>query len=163
CGTSAAARTLPHLCPHLENAPAAHAAQHYTRAGLSARDAAEGVLGAVRRGAIDSEQQIPRLQPRMLRGAAGVGIADEHGWLPEPELLCLLLGHILGHDANPAAYDAAVGNDVAQHAPHHVHRDGEADALDTDVLGDDGGVDADQCPARIDQGAAGVAEVDRRI
>ncbi len=83
--------------------------------------------------------------------------------LPEAELLRLLLRQILRHDADPAADDAAVGDDVAEHAAHHVHRNGEADALDADVLGDDGGVDADQRAARIDQRAAGVAEVDGRV
>src|SRR5215470_16860850 len=91
---STAARTLPHLRPYLEDPAATHATQQHARAGLTAGDAPEGILRAVGWAPIDAEQQIARLQPRMLRGATDVEIADQHRRLPESELLCLLLRHI---------------------------------------------------------------------
>jgi hypothetical protein len=63
-------------------------------------------------------------------------------------------------DADPAADHPPVAQDGLDDAAHQVDRDGEADALDARVPGDHGRVDADQLAGRVDQRAAGVAEVD---
>ncbi len=75
----------------------------------------------------------------------------------------LLVRHVLGHYANPAANHSAVRNDVAQHAAHHVYRNGEPDTFDAEILGNDGRVDPDECAARVDQRASGVPEIDGRV
>ena len=72
-------------------------------------------------------------------------------------------GMSCGDEADPAADHAALRDEVGEHAAHHVHGDREADALDAEVLGDDGRVDADERAAGIHQRAAGVADVDRRV
>ena len=53
--------------------------------------------------------------------------------------------------------------DLIHHAAHHVHRDREADAVGAEVLREHGGVDADQLAVRVDQRAAGIAEIDGGI
>src|SRR5579864_7140343 len=160
---SAAFGTLTDGGVYGEVAPAAHAVQLQARARLVIGDASECVLGAARGGAVDLEQQIAGLQPGPLRRAADVQRADHHPGLAQPELLGLLLGHVLGYDADPAAYHAAVRDDLAHHAAHHVHRDREADTLDAEILGDDRRVDADQLAAGVDQRPPRIAEVDRRV
>ena len=54
-------------------------------------------------------------------------------------------------------------DDLARHAARQVDRYREADPLDAEVLGHHRGVDADQFAARVDERAAGIAFVDRRI
>src|SRR5690606_26171733 len=58
---------------------------------------------------------------------------------------------------------AAELDQVVHHFPRHRSWRGKADALPAAVTGKDGGIDADQVAARVDQGAAGVAAIDRRI
>src|SRR2546430_14914976 len=150
-GDSPAARALAHLRPQFEHAPAAQPAQHDAAAGLVAGDAPERILRAARSHPVDREQQVAGLQPRLLSGTAHVQIADEHSGLRQTPLLRLLVREILRNDADPAADHPAVSDDVGHHPAHHVHRNGEADALDADVLGDDGGVDPDQRAAGVDE------------
>ena len=107
-------------------------------------DAAERVLRPARGYAVDREQQIARLKARALARAADIQVRDHNPALRKPELPRLLIAQILRHDADPAAYHTPVRDDVAQHPAHHVDRDREADALDAQVLGDDGSVDTDQ-------------------
>src|ERR1700722_18251442 len=156
-------RTLPDLRAYFEGTAAAQAAQEDGGAGLVAGDAPECILGAVGRAVVDRGEQVPGLQPRLLGWAADVEVADHDARLRQTELARLIVREVLGHDADPAADDAPVRDDLAQDPAHHVDRDRKADALDADVLGDDGGVDAYQRPGRIHQGTAGVAEVDGSI
>src|SRR6516162_2272643 len=69
---STAAWPLPHLRPHLEYPAATHAAQQHAGTRLPAGDAPEGVLRTMRRGPIDAEEEVTRLQSRMLRRTADV-------------------------------------------------------------------------------------------
>ena len=133
------------------------------RARFVIRNPAERILRTVHGSAVDREQQVARQQPGLLSGAADVQVADDYAALGEAGLHRLLIGDVLGHDADPPADDAAMRDDVAQHAAHHVHGDGEADSLDAQALGDNRGVDADERAARVDERAARVAEVDRRV
>ena len=57
----------------------------------------------------------------------------------------------------------AVFDDGVHHLQGQFARNGKADALRATGLGENRGVDADQIAQRIDQGATGVAGVDRRI
>src|SRR5581483_4372960 len=57
----------------------------------------------------------------------------------------------------------AVLDELVHHAVGHVHRNCEADADVAAAAGEDGRVDADQLASQIDESAAGVAWIDRRI
>ena len=46
---------------------------------------------------------------------------------------------------------------------HHIHWNREADAVGAQGLRQHGGVDADQLSIGVDERAAGVAEIDRRV
>ena len=88
---------------------------------------------------------------------------DDHGAVRvrRAELLGDLRRQRLQRDAGDgAALDLAELDQVVHHVPREVARDGEADALVAAGLAEDGGVDADELAARVDQRAAGVARVD---
>src|SRR6185312_2832687 len=157
------ARPLADLHFHVELAAAALIVEHERRAGLAAGDPGVGVLGRTHGGAIDGEQKIAGLEPGLLPGAVDIEIGDDDTAAREPELLRLRVRDVFGDDSDPAADDAAVLDDVVQHAADHVHRDRKTDAFDAEALGDDGGVDTDQRTAGIHQRAPGIAEIDRRI
>src|SRR5258708_7820638 len=55
------------------------------------------------------------------------------------------------------------GHRLGDHAAHHVHGNREADALRAAGAREDRGVDADQAAVDVDQRAAGVARIDRRV
>ncbi len=57
----------------------------------------------------------------------------------------------------------ARGDDLIQHLLGRGCRNGEADAFGTGCLADQEGIDANQFTLGIDQGTAGVAEIDRRV
>src|SRR5215208_8231561 len=67
---------------------------------------------------------------------------------------------VLTIDTDRCAPDAAMAEDLGQDEKSGVARYREADALRAH---DHGGVDADDPPARIDERAAGIAGVQRRI
>ena len=72
--------------------------------------------------------------------------------------------HVLRHDAEVSAGHFAVLQDLVHDVAGQVHRNGEADALVAfRAVRDDGGVDADQFAAVVDQRAAGVAGIDGRV
>src|SRR5436190_751960 len=162
-GDLPAPRPLTHLRPHFEHAAAAQPAQHNVAARLAPGDAHKRILRVRRSSPVDGEQQIPGPQARLQSGTAEVQLLDQNARLREPELPRLLLRHVLGDDSDPAADHPAVGDDLGEYPAHHVHGDREADALDPEVLGDDGGVDAHQRAARVDQRPSRVAEVDRSV
>ena len=68
--------------------------------------------------------------------------------------------HLLGRDADKAAPDPAVLQQLCHHERRGVAGDGEADVVGA---GDDGGVDAHHLAPGRDQRAAGVAGVQRRV
>ena len=87
---------------------------------------------------------------------------DDHALrvLRQAELLGDVGGERIGGDADEAARDGA-GLDQAVHdAAREIDRDGEADADVAVRSGEDGGVDADEPAAGVDERAAGVARVD---
>ena len=69
-----------------------------------------------------------------------------------------------GHDSEVGALHFAVLHDLVHYGARQVGRNGEADALIAfRPVRQDGGVDADQFAAVVDQRAAGVAGVNRRV
>ena len=90
--------------------------------------------------------------------------ADEHAvGVVDGECGRELGRELLGLDPQPAAGDLAVSDDLLEHVARERNRDGETDALRAAALGENRAVDPDQVSARVDQCAAGVAGVDRRI
>jgi hypothetical protein len=65
--------------------------------------------------------------------------------------------------AECAVLDAAGGDQLAHHVIGQIRRDGEADARARARWRDDRGIDADQFATQVDQCAAGVARIDRRV
>ena len=66
-------------------------------------------------------------------------------------------------DAEDAALDLAVLDQLVHDALDHVDRNGEADADIAAAARQNRGVDADQFAAQIDQRAAGIARIDRGV
>src|SRR5207247_3742797 len=63
-------------------------------------------------------------------------------------------------DPHRAAHHAAVGDDLVHDEAGQVRGHGEADPLVAAGLRVDGGVDADELAAGVDEGPAGVAGID---
>src|ERR1700716_2371490 len=147
----------------VEFTPSAHSMDRNSRTRLVSCNPAEGILGAAHGRAVDGQNEVAGLQSRLLRGAAHIQVGNQYAALGETVLGGLLVRDVLGHDSDPAANDAPIRNDVAEYTAHHVDRNREPDALDPQVLGDDGRVDADECAARVHQRSARVSEIDRRI
>src|SRR5215469_2090445 len=146
---------------HIELAGAPLIVKGERRTGLTDRNAGAGVLGGSHGLAVDGEQQVARPQAGLLSWTAHIG--DDDAAVGEAELLRLRVGDVLRYDPDPPADDTSILDDVVQHAPDHVYGDRKTDAFDAQTLRDDGGVDADQGAAGINQRAAGVAEIDRCI
>jgi hypothetical protein len=62
-----------------------------------------------------------------------------------------------------AAHDTTAGENLVGDDAHQIARNGEADAHVAAALAEDGGVHADHFAVQIQQRAAGIARVDRRI
>jgi hypothetical protein len=129
---------------------------------LSGLERGDAVLGALDGIAIQADDQVARphagLECRTLHqnidhGDPAVRIDAELGGLFRRE--------ILGHETQPAAHHVTVGQDLFHHASHQVDGNGKADAFGP-ARGaiEYGGVDADEIPVRVDECAAGVAEID---
>src|SRR5215467_8986367 len=67
---------------------------------------------------------------------------------------------LLRLDAEPATRDLPVADDLLEHGPGDRNGDRETDALRTSARRKNHAVDADQIAARVDQCAAGIAEID---
>ena len=81
-----------------------------------------------------------------------------------PSCAACSVRQILRHESEPAAHHVAVRQDLLHHAAHQIDRNREADALGPAVGAvQHRGVDADQIAVRIDQRAAGIAEIDGGI
>ena len=82
----------------------------------------------------------------------------------DAELGRLLVGQILRHESQPAAYHVAVRQDLLHDAAHQIDGNGKADAFGSPVGAvQHGGIDADQIAVGVDERAAGIAEIDGGI
>src|SRR5581483_2142151 len=89
------------------------------------------------------------------------------------ECACLLTGQthrlgelwrqILGHDAKLSSPNLTEFHELVHHVTDHVGRNSKADADIAAAWTDDGGIDADQFASQVDQCAAGIAGIDRRV
>src|SRR5690349_7670287 len=70
---------------------------------------------------------------------------------------------VLQRDADPATFDAPVGDDLVHHLSRHVDWNGKTDADIAAGWRNDGRVDADEFSAQADQCSAGIAWVDRGV
>ena len=117
------------------------------------------------RRAVERQHHVARLQPGLGRRAARDDIGDQRaGRLGHAQRLGDLRRHLLegGADIGPLEEVVAVLR-RRDDRPHHVGGDGEADADRTAAAAVDRRVDADQFATHVDQGAAGIARIDRRI
>ena len=106
----------------------------------------------------------PRLMPACVGRAAGLDAADDGAAdLLEPEALGQIGGHGLDGDAELRATHTPSDSELVHHVPRHVRGNREADADVAVGHRDDLRVDADELALRVDERAAGVAVVDRRI
>ncbi len=79
----------------------------------------------------------------------------------DADLRRLLFAQVLRHESQPAAHHVAVHENLFHHAAYQIDGNCEADALGSSVGSiEHGRIDADQIAMRIDERAAGVAEID---
>ena len=71
--------------------------------------------------------------------------------------------HLENVDPQESAPHLTMGDQLTHDLVGQVDGDGEADPLITSRARDDGGIDADQLPRRVDEGSPGVARVDGGI
>ena len=128
------------------------------------RDPVERFLCAEDRLAVEVRDEIVTLQADERGRSTWSHVADaQRGRRIDAQRRRRRARHFLGFDAQPAASHAAVREDLVHHAAHHVHRNREADAVGAKVLRQHRGVDADQLALRVDERAAGIAEIDGGI
>src|ERR1035437_1637331 len=120
---------------------------------------------AVYRRAVDVQDDVALFQSRLLGRAVGGHIADQGAtYFRFMEGLGDGGRYFLSHRAQVGAGHLTVVDDLVHHIARHTNRDGKTDALIAfRSMGQDGGAEADPVAAVIDQRAARVARVDRRI
>src|SRR3954470_18702369 len=100
----------------------------------------------------------------MLGGSAGRDARDQRAArVAQIERARELRCHLLDADAEPAALDVAVLAQLVENALRESDRDRESDAFAAAGPARDRGVDPDHVPLAVDQRAAGVAGIDRRV
>mmetsp|Transcript_4253 Transcript_4253/g.9135 ORF Transcript_4253/g.9135 Transcript_4253/m.9135 type:complete len:315 (-) Transcript_4253:891-1835(-) len=142
-------------------------------------DFAQKVLHLPNRRAVDVRDEIGehhtavaselgRLQPGGGGGAAGHNLDHQHAGERALQLRLERAHHLVvgDVDADGRLHYPTEADDLVDHAPHRVHRDGEsyADVTASSSAGrDDGGVDADEPAARVEERPTRVARVDGRV
>src|SRR5260221_7273017 len=129
------------------------------------RDRVHQVVAIFHRSAVHAGDDVAPLESSLFRRAAGCDVHDDHAVRRAQFLQRDGIGAqvFLEADADGAARYAPLRNDLVVHTDRGRGRQCEADALVTTAAGDDGGVDADHFSGQIDQRAAGVAGVNRRV
>src|SRR6202041_1731882 len=111
---------------------------------------------------VDVGDHVAGLQAGFISGAAGFD-CFHHDSVGRAELLeqhGIVATLVLKSDANGAAGDFAVGDELVVNVDDRVGGHGEADAFERTAFGVNGGVDADYFAGHIDERAAGVSGVD---
>ena len=117
------------------------------------------------RRAVQRQHDVTRLQPGLDRRPAGDDVGNQRaGRLGHAQRLGDLRRHLLEgrSDIGPLEEVVAVLRRLDDRA-HHVGGDREADADRAAAAAVDRAVDADQLAAHVDQRAAGIAGIDRRV
>src|SRR5690606_9757639 len=113
---------------------------------------------------VDGDDHVAHLQAGFLGSRVWGDLGNDHAFLDvDPEGVGQGRGEVLHRDAQHAAPHFAILDELIHHLARHVGRNGEADADVAAGRSEDGGVDADQLPAEVDQRAARVAGVDGGI
>ena len=128
-------------------------------------DAREQLRRVARRLAVDLEHDVAHLDAGALGGPVPL---RRRGSARRPtsssaSAFAMSARDVLRLDAEPAARDLAVADDLLEHVARERDRDREADAQRAARLREDRAVDADQIARRVDQRAAGVAGIDRGV
>src|SRR5690606_5579775 len=140
-----------HLDPHL-----------LTRLPLG--EGADELRGRADRNAVQPDDDVADLEARLRRRGPFLHLLDLGACdLVQPVDLRIRGVDLLNEDAEPRPADDAVLDQVVGHLARDLDRDGEAVARVEPGGGSDRGVDADDAPGQVDQRAARVAGVDRRV
>ena len=129
--------------------------------GLGPGDGVLEVGGSFDGFAVQFKEDVADLEAGLVGGSALKDLADE-GPLPAAEFHGVghFGGEFLDGDAEPAADDFALFADAAHDLAGQVDGNGEPDAHVSAGPAGDGGVDADDLAAHVDERSAGVAGVD---
>jgi hypothetical protein len=131
------------------------------RAGRHRRDAVERFLSVDDRLAVEMRDEIVALQAdERRRSVRSTSLMRSAGGGSMPERPPLPRAALPATSRQPAAPHAPVREDLIHHAAHHVHGNREADAVGAEVLREHRRVDADQLALGVDEGSAGIAEID---
>ena len=114
--------------------------------------------------AVKAEDNIPRLQARIVGGAALGHLHHQRSPGPvQAEGFGQVLVHVLDGHTQPAAGHPAIGLQLLDHVAHHPHRDGKGQADGATAAGEYLRIDAHHLAIQIEQRAAGITRVDRHI
>ena len=143
-------------------------ALHVDLRGAAERPRGEAIVervGIVDRLPFDRDDQVGRFQPGARGRTVRRDIGDQRAVRQfQPQRLGDFRRHRLQLRAQPRPLDrlaAALGG--RHHDAHHVGRNRKADALRAAGAREDRGVDAGELAGHVDQRAAGIAGIDRRI
>src|SRR5512132_2222085 len=116
------------------------------------------------RGSVEAEDDVALTYARLRRRAAFSDGGDQRAFrLLQAEAVGNLRGDRLDGDAKPAALHGALLLQLRHDLLRDVRRNGEADADAAAVRSEDRGIHTDHLAAAVEQRAAGVAAVERRV
>ena len=141
----------------------AQEAEPHRLAGLEHRHPREQVLRTAQRLSVHLRDHVAARQSLHACRTVSVDIAHENRAFRNFKLLDFSRAQVSRHHADPSANDPAILDDRVHDAAHEVHRNGESDAFDAGLPAGNRAVEADELAARIDECAAGVAEIDRGV
>src|SRR5712692_7247956 len=119
---------------------------------------------AAHRLAVDRHHQIAAVQTGALGRRAGIDAGDHRArGVRRIHALREIRRQILDHDADAAALHFAESDELLHDAARHGDRHREADADIAAARRQDRGIDADALALQVDQRAARIALVDRRV
>ena len=142
------------------------AAEHLDRNRLPRRnfgDALQHAVHAHRGDVVDRQHHVAGAQARRERGTLGNHLTHhDPARHREPEIARELVRELLRHESEVAALDALARHQAREHPLDDRGGDGKTDADEPlrEVRREDGGVDADQAPFEVDEGAARIPLID---
>src|SRR5262249_13388450 len=134
------------------------------RASLERRDHRGQIARARDFRAVELEDHVTRLEPRLRTGASLFDLGNERAlWRLEPEVLRQRLVDLLDRDAQLAVARVTRLHDLVLDMHRHVDRHRERQALEAAAAAADLRIHTDNFTLEIEQRAAGIPGVDRRI